>query len=144
MTAMARTQTFDRSVADGWKADIALPFARHRLMGMKQRQLEVLDFLLDDHFALWDFADTFPSQRPDALNASNGELLERIKSGHVALTYGRWSDNRTQPIPAEQADGPLKDPANWQPYGKNAGYALELTQKGRQHLQGVGIGLPKP
>ena len=48
------------NVCFGWKADIALPLAERRLMAMKQRQLEVLDFLLDDHFALWDFADTFP------------------------------------------------------------------------------------
>lgn len=108
---------------------------------MKQRQIEVLDFLLDDHFALWDFADTFPAHRPDALNTTNDELLDLIKSGHVALTYGKWFENQTQPIPAEQANGPLKDPANWQPYGKNPGYALELTQQGRQHLQSIGIGL---
>ena len=112
-------------------------------MGMKQRQIEVLDFLLDDHFALWDFADTFPAHRPDAPNSANDELLQLIQTGHVALTYGKWFENQTEPITADQADRPLQDPANWQPTGKNPGYVLELTEQGRQHLRSMGIGLPE-
>lgn len=110
---------------------------------MRQRQIEVLDFLLDDHFALWDFADSFPAHRPDAPKSANSELLELIQSGHIALTYGNWFANQTERVPAGQAQVPLQDPANWQPCGNNPCYALELTEQGRQHLRSIGIGLPE-
>ena len=124
----------------GWKAAIALPTLTRRLISMRQRQIEVLDFLLDDHFALWDFANTFPAHRPDAPSSANYELLELIRAGHVALTFGNWFENQTEPIPVELADRPLQDPANWEPTGKNPGYVLELTEQGRQHLRFFGIG----
>ena len=110
---------------------------------MKQRQLQGLDFLLDDHFALWDFAATFPTHRPDAPNSANDELLELVHGGQVRLTLGKWFENQTEPIPVEQADGLLRDPANWQPSGRNPGYILELTEQGRQYLRSIGISLPE-
>lgn len=107
---------------------------------MRRRQIEVLDFLLDDHFALWDFASTFPVHKPDAKNSANNELLELIQAGYVVLTFGNWFENQTEPIPVELAEQSLQDPANWEPTGKSPGYALELTKQGRQHLLGIGIG----
>ena len=107
---------------------------------MRQRQIEVLDFPLDDHFALWDFASTFPAHRPDAPSSAHNELLELVRAGYVALTFGNWFENQTKPIPGELADRSLQDPTNWEPTGKNPGYVLELTEQGRQHLRLLGIG----
>ena len=110
---------------------------------MKQRQIEVLDFLLDDHFALWDLADTFPLFWPDAPNSANGELLELIRSGYLALTYGKVFENQTEAIPDDEVDEPLRDPANWHPSGMSPSYALELTELGREHLRSLGFGPPE-
>ena len=112
-----------------------------KLMCMTDRQVEVLDFLLDDHYALWDFADSFPTQQPDAPDSVIEELLKLIQSGFVALTYGKWFENQTVSIPPEQANLFLKDPASWQPTGQKPGYVLELTEQGRAHLRTIGIGI---
>ena len=107
---------------------------------MNQQQIEVLDFLLDDHFALWDFADTFPQHRPDAHESATGELLDLVRSGHLALSYGKWQDNETALVAPDLASRLLNDPANWLPTGNEPGYALVLTTLGREHLRSLGIG----
>jgi hypothetical protein len=110
---------------------------------MKQRQIEVLDFLLDDHFALWDFADTFPALRPGVSNGGYGELSELVQERYVLLTLGKWSENQTEAVRPEDAERLLRDPANWQRTGNDPGYVLELTELGRHHLRSLGIGLPE-
>lgn len=110
---------------------------------MTESQLHVLDHLLDDHFALWDFADCLPAFRPDAPDTAVEELIELIASGFVALTYGTWFDNRTEPVPASEVEETLRDPKCWLPTGRQPGHVLELTTKGTEHLHRLGIGLPK-
>lgn len=87
--------------AIGWIAAIALPALTHRFISMRQRQIEVVDFVLDDHFAPWDFANTFPAHRPEAPSSANNELLELIRVDYVAITFGNWFENQTEPIQVE-------------------------------------------
>lgn len=109
---------------------------------MNDRQLNALDFLLDDHFALWDFADSFPLFRPDAPGTAVEDLIELVRSGFIALTYGEWQENRTQSVLTEEVEAILRDPERWLPTGTQPGHALELTAKGGEHLRNLGIGLP--
>jgi len=122
------------------KTDVALVSSVGQFEDVKHRQVEALDFLLDDHFALWDFADTFPTYRPDSQNSAVEELLELVRTGHVLLTFGEWHENRTEPVPIEEAGSALRNPANWKPYGRKPGYALELTDTGRGYLRSIGVG----
>lgn len=109
---------------------------------MNDRQLHALDFLLDDHFALWDFADSFPVFRPDAPDTAVDDLIALVRSGYVALTFGDWFANRTELVEVEEVEATLRDPKCWQPTGREPGHALELTSKGVEHLRKLGIGLP--
>jgi hypothetical protein len=110
--------------------------------GMNDRQLHALDLLLDDHFALWDFADSFPVFRPDAPASAVDDLVALVRSGFVALTYGEWHENRTVPVLPDEVEATLRDPKCWLPKGRQPGHALELTVKGAEHLRRLGIGLP--
>ena len=109
---------------------------------MDQRQVNVLDFLLDDHFPLWDFADTFPDYRPEASGSSVESLMDLVRQGYVAVTFGRWFKNETVAISTQGAEVVLRNPNLWNPTGPEPGYVLELTDKGADYLRGLGIGLP--
>lgn len=110
---------------------------------MNDRQLDVLDFLLEDHFALWDFADSFPLFRPDAPCTAVEDLIALVRSGLIALTHGEWQENRTERVRTEEIEAILRDPECWLPTGSQPGHALELTASGVEHLRTLGIGLPK-
>lgn len=108
---------------------------------MTDDEIVVLDFLLDDHFALWDFADSFPDMRPDAVNSRTSLLLDLIRKRLVAITFGRWFENETTPLSVETAHAALLDAASWNSTGGEPGYVIELTQTGRDFRQ-RGIGSP--
>jgi hypothetical protein len=109
---------------------------------MEEMQIQALDLLLDDHFALWDFADTFPAFRPDANDSRVDDLIDLVRSGLVAVTFGKWFENDTAPVALESAEAALRNPSVWKPNGKEPGYVVELTEKGIAHLRKLGIGLP--
>jgi hypothetical protein len=107
---------------------------------MKQRQVHALDLLLDDHFALWDFADSLPDFRPEAPNGAIGDLVDLLRRGLIAVEFGTWFDNKTQPVSPTVAEAALLDSANWKSSGTEPGYVLALTDKGAEHLRSIGIG----
>jgi hypothetical protein len=107
---------------------------------MDQKQIIVLDFLLDDHFALWDFAASFPHLRPDAPNSAVEELINLVRQGYISLTFGDWHANETSPVPISEAEAALRDPIAWQATGREPGYALELIDKGAAFLREHTIG----
>ena len=109
---------------------------------MTEEQISLLDFLLDDHFALWDFADSFPAMRPDAADSRTALLVHLVEKGLVEVTFGSWIENETVPLSVEHAHAALCDPASWNPTGHEPGHVLELTQTGRDFLRERGIGLP--
>jgi hypothetical protein len=109
---------------------------------MTDDQILVLDFLLDDHFALWDFADSFPSMHPDAVDSQTAVLLDLVSNGFVEITFGRWIENETTPVPVEAANAALLDAVSWSSTGREPGYVLDLTQAGREFLRQRGIDLP--
>ncbi len=106
---------------------------------MTDDEILVLDFLLDDHFALWDFADSFPDMRSDAANSRTSLLLDLVSKRLVAITFGRWIENETTPVPVEMARAALVDAASWRSTGREPGYVIELTQNGRDFLRQRGI-----
>jgi hypothetical protein len=109
---------------------------------MTDDQIWALDFLLDDHFALWDFADTFPNMRPDAANCQTSLLLDLVRKGLVEITFGRWFENETAPVSLETVHAALLDPASWSSTGREPGYVIGLTGSGRDVLRQRGVGLP--
>jgi hypothetical protein len=107
---------------------------------MDAKHIIVLDFLLDDHFALWDFADSFPDHRPDALNSAVENLIDLVRQGYVTVTFGKWIENDTASVSTKSAELALRDPSAWHPTGREPGYIVELTDKGRCLLRERGIG----
>jgi hypothetical protein len=110
---------------------------------MEDTQLHVMDFLLDDNFALWDFADSFPEFRPDASSSRVNDLIELVAKGFVIVTFGKWFEQETVPLGYESAVAALLDPKAWQPTGTDPGHVLDLTENGFAHLRSLGIGTPK-
>lgn len=106
---------------------------------MNELQLQALDLLLNDHFAFWDFGDSFPTFKPAARNSQLDDLLSLVASGLVVVTHGRWIENETAPITLEEAATALRDPSAWLPTGREPGYVLELTELGRKHLASLGF-----
>jgi hypothetical protein len=102
-----------------------------------------MDFLLDDNFALWDFADSFPEFRPDASGSRVNELIELVAKELVVVTFGKWFEQETVPLGYESAVAALLDPTAWQRTGKDPGHVLDLTENGIAHLRRLGIGTPK-
>jgi len=109
---------------------------------MTDDRISILDFLLDDHFALWDFADSFPEMRPDAIGSKTSLLLDLTSDGLIEIAFGEWFENETTPLPIEKAKAALLDAASWNRTGREPGYVIELTQSGRDHLRQSGISLP--
>ena len=110
---------------------------------MEDTQLHVMDFLLDDNFALWDFADSFPEFRPDASDSKVNDLIELVAKGLVVVTFGKWFEQETVQLGYESAVTALLDPAAWQRTGTDPGHVLDLTENGLAHLRKLGIGMPK-
>ena len=106
-------------------------------------QIEALDYLLDDHYALWDFGDGLPHFRPDANDTKNSELVTLARRGWVSVTYGRWERNDTRPCAAEDAVQALEKVANWAPTDGKPGFVLELSDSGYRLLRSMGIGETK-
>ena len=126
-----------------WLADIASAVVGvYEYEMLTVDKITVLDFLLDDHFALWDFADSFPHARPDAANSRTPVLLDLVRKRLVKITFGRWIENETTPLSVEMAHAALMDAASWSSTGNKPGYVIELTQTGRDFLRQRGIGLP--
>ncbi len=109
---------------------------------MTNDQISVLDLLSDDHFPLWDFADNLPVMRPDATDSQTALLIDLVEKGLVEITFGRWIENDTLPLPVEDARAALRNAASWNPTGREPGYVIELTEAGRGFLPERGIGLP--
>ena len=109
---------------------------------MRQKQLEVLDLLSDDHFALWDFEASFPSMGPRGGWADVALLAELVMDGHVGLFLGDLLELEGQPIEAAQAPALLRQPTTWQPTDKRTGYFLTLKEKGLEVLRAKGLGHP--
>ncbi|HEX4736372.1 MAG TPA: hypothetical protein VH331_02300 [Allosphingosinicella sp.] len=65
---------------------------------MNERQVHALDLLLDDHFALWDFADCLPEFRPASRHDSIDDLIDLVRQGLIAVEFGAWFDNQTRPV----------------------------------------------
>jgi hypothetical protein len=105
-------------------------------------QISILDFLSDDHFALWDFAHSFPAMRPDSDGNQTALLLDLVGRGFVEVTFGRWFENDTTPVSVENARAVLFDTDCWKTTGRQPGYAIEVTQAGRDILRQRGIGHP--
>ena len=106
---------------------------------MNDLQIQALDVLLDDHFALWDFGDQFPAFQPVVSNSKLEELIQLVASGFVMVTHGRWFENDTTPVVLEEAVTALHDPSAWLPSGREPGYVIELTEQGRNCLRSLGI-----
>jgi hypothetical protein len=111
---------------------------------MNDLQIQALDTLLDDHYALWDFADSFPAFHPAATDSRLEDLIQLVESGLVVITFGQWLQNDIAPIPLDQARPILRSAGNWQPTGRAPCYALELTTPGRDHLRAIGISSGSP
>ena len=111
---------------------------------MNELQIQALDTLLDDHYALWDFADSFPKFHPAATDSRLEDLIKLVESGLVVITFGRWLENDTASISPDEARSVLRYAGNWQPTGREPGYALELTAPGRDLLHSIGIWLGSP
>jgi hypothetical protein len=107
---------------------------------MNQRQVQALDFLLDDHFALWDFADSLPDFRPGTPDSVVSDLADLVHRGLITVQFGTWFDNQTEPVSPAIAERALLDPANWTSTGPEPGYVVGLTAKGVEYLRGLGIG----
>lgn len=112
------------------------------ISAMSVDQARVLDFLLDDHFALWDFADSFPTMPPDRANSEIAVLLALVKNELVEITFGKWVENDTVPVSADDAQAVLLNPASWDTTGRAPGYVIELTERGRALLKARGVRLP--
>jgi hypothetical protein len=106
---------------------------------MNERQVHALDLLLDDHFVLWDFADSFPDFRPEKPDSAVKDLIDLVHRGLIAVEFGTWFDNQTEPVSPAEAEGALLNPSNWKPTGREPGYVVAMTDKGVEHLRGLGI-----
>lgn len=104
-------------------------------------QMCAMDLLLDDHFALWDLADSYPDFRPQAANSQVGDLIELVERGLITVTFGLWLENETCPVAVENAVQALLDAHNWKPTGRAPGFVLELSPDGIKYLSALGIGL---
>lgn len=109
---------------------------------MTDDQMRVLDILIDDHYAFWDFADQFPTMRPDASNNQVIALVELVRAGLIQITFGNWFENETTLVESEEAEAALIEPASWDSTGREPGYVLELTKSGSDFLRERGIGPP--
>ena len=109
---------------------------------MDQLQIEILDQLSDDHFALWDFEASFPSLGPAGQYASLPALVSLVTGGFASLFLGDLIEMEGVRIDAQKTPALLRQPSTWQPSDKRRGYFLGLTAKGLEFLKSEGLGHP--